>query len=156
MWYIEEIKKITPIGWLLLAVIFSFSIAAGVVFLFAFRYSTFENLSDLKLLLLSLSLTLPINSFNTIIYFFASRLISKRNITASKYLLLLHFCIVNILSSFIYFLPVIWKIIGISRSAISGYRNMFSLEIAFIFAMVLIRLTTKNTSCGEKTDSKKT
>lgn len=156
MGYIEELKKITPIGWLLLVTLFSYSIAAGIVFLFAFRYSVFINLSDIKLILLSLSLTLPVISFNSIVFFWASKCLTPKDILENKIILLLYICFVLVVSSIIYFLPVIWKIINPDKSAISAYRDAFTLEIGFIIAMLLLRFTLNIISCGEKTGSKQT
>lgn len=141
--YFEEIKKITPLGWMLLVLTYSYAIAAGVIFLFAFKPSVFTSLSDFKFLLLSLSLTLPVISLNAYIYLWAFGYHTKLINFDNKFELFYHVSFVLINSSITYFLPIVYKLFYSSLSTIAGFRTALGLECGYILALVLLRLFSK-------------
>lgn len=156
MSYIEDIRKITPLGWITIFMLFTYSIAAGVVFIVAYGYSIFISMSVFKLIVLSLSITLPVISFNIIIYDWSIKINPGIYKQEEKIYALIQISFVLVISSLAYFMPVIWKIIFPNKSLISGCRSVLLFEACYIAIMYMLRHQIKKAICGEKTDSKKT
>ena len=143
MSYLEEIKNISPLGWMFLVMTYSYAVATGVIFLFAFKPSIFVSLSDFKFLLLSLSLTLPVITLNALIYIWATKYLSHERNIENKLELFFHVSFILINSSIIFFIPIIYKLFYPPLSTLAGYRNALGLECGYILGYIFFRYFTK-------------